>query len=109
MDFDLEWLLAEEKEEESSSSSFLIELAFKGFSAMSSGRLLTASDIAASAPFALTGVGRSGSGSGSGLGSSGSGEGEGAAGSGLLQAEGRGGKGKQLCKGTTPMDPFGKA
>ena len=82
MDFDLEWLLAEEEEEES--SSFLIELTFIGFSAMSSGRLLTASDIAASAPFVLMGSGRRGSGSGSG---SGEVDGEGA-GSGLLQEGG---------------------
>lgn len=80
VDFDLDLLLAEEEEEEES-SSFLTELTFIGFSAMSSGRLLTASDIAASAPFALMGRGRRGSGSGSGSEEE---DGEGA-GSGLLQ------------------------
>ena len=39
---------------------------------MSSGRLLTASDMAASAPFAMVGKGRSGSDSGSGSGEEGS-------------------------------------
>ena len=60
---------------------------------MSSGRLLTASDIAASAPFVLMGSGRRGSGSGSG---SGEVDGEGA-GSGLLQEGGARGRG-YMCK-----------
>lgn len=96
MDFDLERLLAEEEEEEESLSSFLIELTFIGFSAMSSGRLLTASDIAASAPLVLMGSGRRGSGSGSGSGSE-EVDGEGA-GSGLLQEGGGRRRGGYMCK-----------
>ena len=52
-DFDLERLLTEE-EEDNEAWSPGSELEFKGFSVMSSGRLLTASDIARSAPLVLT-------------------------------------------------------
>ena len=65
-DFDLERLLADEEDVEDASSS-LAEVALRGFTVTLSGRLLTASEIAASAPFTLTGVGRTGS-SGSGVG-----------------------------------------
>ena len=68
-DFDLERLLADEDEVEEASSSF-VDAAFRGFSVTLSGRLFTASEIAASAPFTLTGVGRRGSGSGVGDGTS---------------------------------------
>ena len=66
-DFDLERLLADEEEVEEASSS-LVGVAFTGFSVTLSGRLLTASEIAASAPLTLTGVGRRGSGDGVGEG-----------------------------------------
>ena len=87
LDFDLERLLAEEDVEEA--SSWWVEFAFRGFSATSSGRFLTASDIAASAPLVAVGRGRRGSRSSSGSGSdSGSGSGEeGSASTGTLHKE----------------------
>ena len=61
-------------------SSWWVEFPFSGFSVISSGRFLTASDMAASAPLAAVGRGRRGSRSGS---VSGSGE-EGSASTGTL-------------------------
>ena len=83
-DFDLEWPLAEEDDDDEASSSWWAEFPFRGFSAMWSGRFLTASDMAASAPLATVGRGRRGSRSGSDSGSgSGSGE-DGSASAGTL-------------------------
>ena len=66
--------MVEEDDDDEASSSWWAEFPFRGFSAMWSGRFLTASDMAASAPLATVGRGRrgsrSGSDSGSGSGSS---------------------------------------
>ena len=67
--------MAEEDDDDEASSSWWAEFPFGGFSAMWSGRFLTASDMAASAPLATVGRGRRGSRSGSDS-SSGSGSGE---------------------------------
>lgn len=65
--------MAEEEEDDEASLSWWVEFPFRGFSAMWSGRFLTASDMAASGPLATVGRGRRGSRSGS---DSGSGSGE---------------------------------
>ena len=76
--------MAEEDDDDEASSSWWAGFPFRGFSAMWSGRFLTASDMAASAPLATVGRGRRGSRSGSDSGSgSGSGE-DGSASAGTL-------------------------